>query len=595
MHYRLILFLTLCVTCVTTPLHAHAAKELTYDEAFTYGTSAWDSPDEIVYDNDGNLFIAGTINTGTVDFDILTSGIDEQTNSSGSGYEPYITKYNEDGTYAWTRKWGGTGGNDAFYDIAFDSDNNVYVGGEFWGTVDFDPGVGTAYATSSGSVDPYLVKYNQDGEFQWVKTWGGTGPDRGLYLLFDENDGLYVSSRYQREVDFDPGPGEVIFDTGISNYDPYISKFDTDGNHVWTRTWGSTGVDGARNTVIGDDGNIYQIGYFSGTVDFDPGAGTTTATSAGGYDAFLSVFDTDGNFISVKTWGGTSNDYAHEIRKSADGSLYISGSFAGTVDLNPGAGTYSVTSNNSSEDAYVSKFSADGDFELARVFGGPDTDQAYALTFDSDNNYVIGGQVSGPIDVDFSSAEHILTPTAEWGLFLAAYTEDDEFIDAVMFGTDRADVWYQDSVQSIAIQDTTLYVAGSFTYTMDFDPGDDLDEVTSVDNSIDTYIARYTFTEPTIEESEEDTNESESRSQSSQKGTAIQGQVKNLIGMNKFEDAQKLMQKWHWLFGEADNELVKQHQLQSLIAQLQTVLKEALALGIPVPDAARTYMATVIN
>ena len=595
MHYRLILFLTLCVTCVTTPLHAHAAKELTYDEAFTYGTSAWDSPDEIVYDNDGNLFIGGLINTGTVDFDILTNGTDEQTNSSGSGYEPYITKYNEDGTYAWTRKWGGTGGNDVFTDIAFDSDNNIYVGGEFWGTVDFDPGAGTAYATSSGSVDPYLVKYNQDGEFQWVKTWGGVGPDRGLYLLFDEEDGLYVSSRYQREVDFDPGPGEVIFDTGIANYDPYISKFDTDGNHVWTRTWGSSGVDGARNAVIGDDGNIYQIGYFSGTVDFDPGAGTSTATSAGGYDASLSVFDIDGNFISVKTWGGTSNDYAHVIQKAPNGSMYINGSFAGTVDLNPDAGTYSVTSNNSSEDAYVSKFSADGDFELAHVFGGSNTDQAYGFATDNEGNYIIGGQVSGAIDVDFSEAEHILTPTTDYGIFLAAYTENDEFIDAVMFGTDRADAWYQDSVQSIAIQGTTLYVGGTFTYTIDFDPGPETDEATSVSSSIDTYIARYTFAESAAEEPGEDSEDTESRAQSSQKGTTIQGQVKNLIGMNKFEDAQKLMQKWHWLFGEADNELVKQHQLQSLIAQLQTVLKEALALGIPVPDAARTYMATVIN
>jgi hypothetical protein len=60
----------------------------------------------------------------------------------------------------------------------------------------------------------------------------------------------------------------------------------------------------AKATTVDIHGNVYTTGYFIGTVDFDPGAGTANLSSSGSsYDIFISKIDANGNYVWAKKYG----------------------------------------------------------------------------------------------------------------------------------------------------------------------------------------------------------------------------------------------------------------------------------------------------
>src|ERR1035437_9575750 len=131
-------------------------------------------------------------------------------------------------------------------------------------------------------------------------------------------------------------------------------------NFLWAKSMGGTGNDIGYSIALDASGNVYTTGYFYGTVDFDPGAGTFNLTSAGNYALFISKLDASGNFVWAKQIGGTSSGALGQfISLDASGNIYTTGCFFGTVDFDPGAGTSNLTSS-STNDIFVSKLDASG-------------------------------------------------------------------------------------------------------------------------------------------------------------------------------------------------------------------------------------------
>jgi len=94
---------------------------------------------------------------------------------------------------------------------------------------------------------------------------------------------------------------------------------------------GSTGDDAIRDIVTDANGNTYVTGYFSGTVDFDPGTAVYNLTTPAGnkYDAFVQKLDTNGNFLWAKSFRGTYDDYemGENLEVDDTGNVYVQGSF----------------------------------------------------------------------------------------------------------------------------------------------------------------------------------------------------------------------------------------------------------------------------
>ena len=137
--------------------------------------------------------------------------------------------------------------------------------------------------------------------YAWAKSMGGTIFDVGRGIAVDTAGNVYTTGGFQETVDFDPGIGIVNL-TSAGGYDIFISKLDVLGNLVWTKNLGGTSDDYGQSIAVDYSGNVYTTGYFSGTVDFDPGAGIFNLTSVGSIDIFVSKLDASGNFVWAKAW-----------------------------------------------------------------------------------------------------------------------------------------------------------------------------------------------------------------------------------------------------------------------------------------------------
>ena len=101
--------------------------------------------------------------------------------------------------------------------------------------------------------------------------------------------------------------------------------------------------------------NVYSTGYFRGAADFDPGDMTTEIMNsiAGSQDIFVSKLDTSGDFVWAKSMGGALNDNGYGISVDTSGNAHITGYFQGTVDFDPGIGTFNLASIKDSDDIFI--------------------------------------------------------------------------------------------------------------------------------------------------------------------------------------------------------------------------------------------------
>lgn len=316
------------------------------------GGSGADEAFDITLDNRGNIYSTGRFSS-TVDFDPGTSTSNLVSNGL---YDIFILKLTPSGNYDWAKSIGGTTVEEA-YGISVDTAGNVFTTGRFEGTKDFDPGIGITNLVSNGNRDAFILKLTTSGNFLWAKQIGGISQDVGTDIIVDKVGDVFISGYFNFTVDFDPGSGiSNLTSNGIT--DAFILKLSASGNFVWAKSMGGTNIDGAYSISLDDDGNVYTIGIFYGTGDFDPNTGTSNLTAVGTRsDVFISKLDDSGNYVWAGRIGGIGDDMANSITTDNAGNIYSTGSYSDSVDFDPGIGTNILNSNNGSSDLYILKLS----------------------------------------------------------------------------------------------------------------------------------------------------------------------------------------------------------------------------------------------
>lgn len=176
-------------------------------------------------------------------------------------------------------------------------------------------------------------------------------------------------------------------------------------NFEWVRhNAGAEGNITANAITLDANNNIYLAGTFQGdngvtNIDFDPTDGIAIVDSIGYQDIYIQKLTSAGAFAWVKVVGGTQWDSVTSIQTDSDENLIIVGTFEDTVDFNPGAETYELSSNGES-DAYVLKLNADGDFVWAKSFGGSSYDNIQNVVLDAQGNIVVSGTFKETVDFD---------------------------------------------------------------------------------------------------------------------------------------------------------------------------------------------------
>jgi Ig-like domain CHU_C associated/Secretion system C-terminal sorting domain/SprB repeat/Beta-propeller repeat/Bacterial Ig-like domain (group 2) len=314
------------------------------------GGSGPDGSLSIAVDGSGNLYTTGFFNS-TVDFN-PGAGV---SNLTASDLDIFILKLDASGNFVWVKNMVGASFDNIGYSITVDGSGNVYTTGSFDGTIDFDPGSGVSNLTSAGFTDIFVSKLDASGNFVWARRMGGTGNEQGNDIVVDGSGNVYTTGFFNGTVDFDPNSG-VSNLTSAGNNDVFVSKLDASGNFVWAKNIGGTSSEKGNGIALDGSGNVYMTGFFKGTADFDHGAGVTNITSVGFSDIFVSKLDASGNFVWARSMGGTNLEEGYSIAIDISGNIYTTGYFNGTVDFDPGAGTFNLTSNGGN-DFFVHKMS----------------------------------------------------------------------------------------------------------------------------------------------------------------------------------------------------------------------------------------------
>lgn len=441
------------------------------------GGTGEDVASAVTTDASGNIFTVGTFSS-TVDFD---PGVGVSTLSSNGGLDIFVSKMDSTGDLVWVISFGGTEV-DAGTAISLDVTGNVYVGGAFSSTVDFDPGNGVSNVASLGGEDAFVAKFDSLGGLVWVKTVGGvgTGGDRVRSIAIDGAQNVVSTGSFVSTADFDPGVGTA--NLTASSTDAFLWKLDSAGNYVWAKKIAGTNVERGHSVSIDSTGNILVGGSFYSTVDFDPGVGNFPLV-AQIQDAFLAKYDSLGDFVWARQLGAASSS-TQGIMLAVDTSdnVLLVGSFQNTVDFEPGAGTTNITSTGGF-DAYVWKLNSSGALVWGRKFGGASPDIANAVTVDSSGNAYIAGYFQGT--ADFDPGVGVLSATSAGSYDAYAWKLDTS--GALVWGRQLGGT-SSDSANAIKVDaSNNAVVAGYFQATADFDPEMGTANVTSLGGS-DAYV-----------------------------------------------------------------------------------------------------------
>ena len=375
--------------------------------------------------------------------------------------------------------------------IAIGSAGNVYTLGEYQGTVDFDPDEDEeALFINRGNNDIFLSKLDEQGKYLWTKTMGGDNIDVGTALAIDGDENLYTTGHFRTTVDFDPSAAGVAELTSPGNDDIFIAKFDKEGKYLWANGFGDISSDRGLDIAVDGAGNVYATGYFSGTIDFDPGTGVANLTSRNSSpDVFIAKFDTNGAYLWAKKIGGSKIDQGNSITVDANGNIYVVGYFRNIATLDPNIAEPSIRSAGS-HDIFVIKLTADGTLIWAHAIGSADSDVAKKVALGADGTVYIMGEFSDT--VDFNPDDHEgevanLVSSGNKDLFLLSLTPGGVFGWAQKFGGTGRD----SGADLVVDADGTVQLLGIFegTIALDDTMGEGASLVSAGDN--DLFFASY--------------------------------------------------------------------------------------------------------
>lgn len=320
-----------------------------------------DEARSLALDSQGNVLVTGSCE-GTVDFD-PGPGVANQT---ATGEDIFVLKLTTDGDYAWAHVFDGNFINYA-RGITTDGNDDVLVGGRFFGTVDFDPGPNSVNLTAVGG-DVFILKLDENGNFLWVKQVSGDGSESDLTLdiAVDGNGDVVATGVFDGTADLDPGAGTQL--ATAPQRDVFVLKLNGQGDFIWAKAMGGPGLVFAEDVELDGAGNIYLSGYYDADFDADPSADTLWLTHSGSFDYFVEKLDANGNLRWAHGFGGGpfDQDLARGLAIDPAANLYITGRFrTNALDFDPGPGVYRLDTDGGS-DAFVQKLDSAGNFLAAR-------------------------------------------------------------------------------------------------------------------------------------------------------------------------------------------------------------------------------------
>lgn len=308
---------------------------------------------QVKIDNDGFIYKLGTF-YGTVDFS--TDSIPNIVNLPDIDINVFLAKYTPEGNLIWVETFGDEG-REQGKGLTLDENNNIYITGSYSDSLN----IGNLDPVYHTGLCAYMIKFNNDGEGQWIKSINTVGEDVGYDIIYDGNGYLYASGHFD-------GPFYIEIDDSLhyiesTNYpfnDGYILKMDTNGNYVWFNNITGPGNHIIANLTLDNQGHVYASGIANG----NPFTSSFDETEFG--SAIISKYTTDGDLVWEKTTT-TVNHMAEKIEFDHYHSIYVSGFFKLNTYFDLFNETYPLHADTD-RDRFLAKYDLDGNLQWVRSF-----------------------------------------------------------------------------------------------------------------------------------------------------------------------------------------------------------------------------------
>lgn len=374
--------------------------------AKSFGDDDYDYGRSVTTDEQGNVYLTG-IFSGTIDFD---TGPGVTKLSSVGDTDIFILKLDARGNLIGVKRVGDDK-EDASSAIKTDAKGNLYLTGYFRGSVDFNKGGGKSYGLKSGvNGSMFVQKMDAEGNLLWAKAFAAFDAGSSSTFCLDAVGNIYITGNFRDSAAFQWGTTTVKL-TAAGFEDGFILKLTTDGDPVWVKQIGGAGFDNGKAIAADAAGNIYTIGTFQKTVDFNPGVKTESRTSTGFTNTYIQKMDTDGNFIWVRALVGKDNVLGYAVTVDASGNIYTTGRFK--KELSFENSTVKLVSANP-ESGFIQKMDANGNFIWAKESGST----GYDICTDHSGNIYSTGYFVKNTDFDPGPGTKMLTAENGSGIFV---------------------------------------------------------------------------------------------------------------------------------------------------------------------------------
>jgi hypothetical protein len=345
-----------------------------------YGDSSHQEGRNVAMDSNANVIVTGEF-TGVLDFDGA---------SITGSRDGFIAKLDADGNHLWSHAFGdpfpalSAGGS-----VAADDAGNVYMTGGFTGGVFF--GGDSLSSGSTDDTDGFIVKFDAGGQHQWSRAFFFGGDDGGadvavdpsgnvfvvgtsmgefgygtIFILKYDSGGTLIQQRtftngmfgssgvtidtannvvwvgtFATPIDFGGGP-LIPHHTAVTTSDVFVTKLDTDTNHLWSKGYGDLESETVTDVGIDANDNLVLCGVFRDSTN----VGGDLLFGAGWPDMYVLRLDSVGNHVYSAAFGGAAVDIPGRHAVTPSGDILVTGEFGGSIDFGNGpltsAGTQDI-------------------------------------------------------------------------------------------------------------------------------------------------------------------------------------------------------------------------------------------------------------
>ena len=210
-----------------------------------------------------------------------------------------------------------------------DLNNNVYTTAIWFGD---SLKIGDSLFRGSGS-QAVIAKYDCEGNFRWASS-SSHGQCTPVNVTTDVEGNVYLFGVFG--TDSLMFGNHLVLNNHIDSqlfFEPslygcyFLIKYDSSGNIIWSKTGDNILTSLGAGITTDSHSNIYVVGSFLNSL-IKIGSYTLINSSHDSTDIFIAKYDSNGNVLWVKSYGGYSNDWGTAIAVSQDGFIYASGSFA---------------------------------------------------------------------------------------------------------------------------------------------------------------------------------------------------------------------------------------------------------------------------